>query len=241
MRPPRRDHRAGVRGEPRRPSAAREILREALRLGVDLIDTAHAYGRSEELIAEALHPYPEGLVIATKGGLRRGGLPDGRRERLRADCEESLRLLRLSTIDLWQLHEPDPEIPLEEQLGTIRELRDEGKIRYVGISNVPVGELRPARELVDIATVQNRFNLAESAADGVLRECEAAAIGFMPYAPIGMGNLADATARSRASPPAMGQRRRRSRSPGCSAGRPSCCRSPEPARPRTCARTSTPL
>ena len=169
---------------------AHAVLREAVRLGVTLIDTAHAYGRSEQLIAEALHPYPEGLVIATKGGLGRGGRPDGRPERLRADCEESLRRLRLDTIDLWQLHEPDPEIPLEEQLGTIRELRDEGKIRLVGISNVSVGKLRRARELVEIATVQNRFNLAERAGDGVLRECAAAAIGFMPYVPIGMGELA---------------------------------------------------
>ncbi len=130
----------GVRGEPR-PGAAREMLREAVRLGVDLIDTAHAYGRSEEMIAEALHPYPDGLVIATKGGLRRGGLPDGRPERLRADCETSLRRLRLNAIDLWQLHEPDPEIPLEEQLGAIRDLRDEGKIRFVGLSNVSLDEL----------------------------------------------------------------------------------------------------
>ena len=136
----------GVRGEPR-PSAAREILREAVRLGIDLIDTAQAYGRSEELIADALHPYPEGLVIATKGGLRRGGHPDGRSERLRADCEGSLRRLRLNTIDLWQLHRIDPEVPLEEQLGAIRELRDEGKIRFVGVSEVSVDELRPPREL----------------------------------------------------------------------------------------------
>jgi aryl-alcohol dehydrogenase-like predicted oxidoreductase len=179
----------GVRGEPR-PSAAHGMLREAVRLGVDLIDTAHAYGRSEELIAEALHPYPEGLVIATKGGLRRGGHPDGRPERLRADCEASLRRLRLDTIDLWQLHRIDPEIPLEEQFGTIRELRDEGKIRFVGVSEVSVDELRRARRLIDIVTVQNRFNLAEQAADDVLRECEAAAIGFFPWAPIAMGDLA---------------------------------------------------
>jgi aryl-alcohol dehydrogenase-like predicted oxidoreductase len=182
----------GVRGQPNSPHEARVILREAVRLGVDFIDTAHIYGRSEELIADALHPYPEGLVIATKGGLRRGGHPDGRPERLRADCEESLRRLRLDRIDLWQLHSPDPEIPLAEQLGTIRELRDEGKIRYAGISNVSIRELRRARELVDVATVQNRFNLSERADDDVLRECEAAAIGFMPYAPIGMGGLAGA-------------------------------------------------
>ena len=178
----------GVRGEPR-PGAAREILREAVRLGIDLIDTAQAYGRSEELIADALHPYPEGLVIATKGGLRRGGHPDGRPERLRADCEGSLRRLRLNTIDLWQLHRIDPEVPLEEQLGAIRELRDEGKIRFVGVSEVSVDELRRARRLVDIATVQNRFNLAERAADPVLEECEAEGIGFLPWAPIAMGDL----------------------------------------------------
>jgi pyridoxine 4-dehydrogenase len=182
----------GVRDPSVGSGDARDVLRAAVRLGVNLIDTAHAYGRSEEMIAEALHPYPEGLVIATKGGLRRGGLPDGRPERLRADCEESLRRLRLDTIDLWQLHEMDPGVPLEEQLGTIRGLRDEGKIRFVGLSNVSASELRRARELVDIATVQNRFNIAERAHDAVLHECEAAAIGFMPFAPIGMGDLAGA-------------------------------------------------
>jgi len=178
----------GVRGEPR-PSAAHEILREAVRLGVDLIDTAQAYGRSEDLIAEALHPYPEGLVIATKGGLGRGGRPDGRPERLRADCEGSLRRLRLDTIDLWQLHRIDPEIPLEEQFGVVRELRDEGKIRFVGVSEVSVDELRRARQMVDIVTVQNRFNLAERAAEDVLGECEAGGLGFLPWAPIAMGDL----------------------------------------------------
>jgi aryl-alcohol dehydrogenase-like predicted oxidoreductase len=105
----------GVRIESESSRPAREMLREAVRLGVDLIDTAHAYGRSEEMIAEALHPYPDGLVIATKGGLRRGGHPDGRPERLRADCEHSLRLLRLEQIDLWQLHRIDPDIALKEQ------------------------------------------------------------------------------------------------------------------------------
>jgi aryl-alcohol dehydrogenase-like predicted oxidoreductase len=165
------------------------MLREAVRLGVDLIDTARAYGRSEEFIAEALHPYPEGLVIATKGGLRRGGHPDGRPEQLRADCERSLRLLRLDTIDLWQLHRIDPAIPLEEQFGAIRELRDEGKIRFVGVSEVSLAELGRARRLVDIATVQNRFNLGEQAAHDVLRACEVERIGFMPWAPIAMGDL----------------------------------------------------
>jgi pyridoxine 4-dehydrogenase len=182
----------GMRDLSNGSGASRELLREVVALGANLIDTAHIYGRSEELIAEALHPYPEGLVIATKGGLRRGGLPDGRPERLRADCEESLRRLRLEVIDLWQLHDVDRDVPFEEQLGTMRELRDEGKIRFVGISNVSAGELRQARELIDIATVQNRFNLAEGTHAEVLQECESAAIGFMPFAPIGMGELAGA-------------------------------------------------
>lgn len=173
------------------PTAARKVLREAVRLGVDFIDTAQAYGPeiSERLIAEALHPYPEELVIATKGGLRRGGHPDGRPERLRADCESSLRRLRLDTIDLWQLHRIDPAIPLEEQFGTIRELRDEGKIRFVGVSEVSLDELRRARELIDVATVQNRFNHADQTADEVLRACEADQIGFIPWHPLAKGDL----------------------------------------------------
>jgi len=184
----------GVRDELRSPSAARTLLREAVRLGIDFIDTARIYGRSEELIAEALHPYPERLVIATKGGLRRGGHPDGRPERLRADCEDSLRRLRLDTIDVWQLHRIDPEIPLEEQFGVIRELRDEGKIRFVGVSEVTLEELARARQLVDIATVQNRFNLGERAAGDVLGACEENDIGFMPWAPMGMGDLLGSSA-----------------------------------------------
>jgi pyridoxine 4-dehydrogenase len=190
------------------PGASREMLREAVRLGVDFIDTAHAYGRSEEIIADALHPYPEGLVIATKGGLRRGGHPDGRPERLQADCEDSLRRLRLDRIDLWQLHRIDPAIPVEEQFGAIRELRDEGKIRFVGVSEVTAGELERARRLVDIATVQNRYNLAQRTADDVLEVCEADGIGFMPWAPIRTGGqpiqseaLAEVAARHGATPP----------------------------------------
>jgi pyridoxine 4-dehydrogenase len=195
-------------GEPEGPDASREMLREAVRLGVDFIDTAHAYGRSEEVIAEALHPYSEGLVIATKGGLRRGGDPDGRPERLRSDCEDSLRRLRLDRIDLWQLHRIDPAVPIEEQFGAIRDLRDEGKIRFVGVSEVSRGELERARELVDIATVQNRYNLAQRTADDLLEACEADGIGFMPWAPIRTGGqvihsdaLAEVAARHGATPP----------------------------------------
>ena len=126
----------GARSEPERPGAAAEMLRERCGWGVDFIDTARIYGDSELLIADALHPYPDGLVIATKGGLVRGGHPDGRPERLRADCEESLQRLRLDRIDVWQLHRIDPQVPLAEQFGAIRELRDEGKIRFVGVSEV---------------------------------------------------------------------------------------------------------
>jgi pyridoxine 4-dehydrogenase len=195
-------------GEAESAGASREMLREAVRLGVDFIDTARAYGRSEEVVAEALHPYPDGLVIATKGGLRRGGDPDGRPDRLRADCEDSLRRLRLDTIDLWQLHRIDPAVPVEEQFGVIRELRDEGKIRFVGVSEVTVRELENARELVEIATVQNRYNLAQRAAHEVLAVCEAEEIGFMPWAPIRAGGqvvssdaLTEVAARHGATPP----------------------------------------
>ncbi len=181
----------GVWNEPEDPRTALQVLREAVRLGVDFIDTAQAYGPevSERLIAEALHPYPDGLVIATKGGLSRGR-PDGRPERLRADCEGSLRRLRRDTIDLWQLHRIDPDVPFEEQFGAIRELRDEGKIRFVGVSEVSLEELRRASELVDVVTVQNRFNYADQTAEDVLEACEAGRIGFIPWHPLATGDLA---------------------------------------------------
>ena len=182
----------GVRDPQRDPASAHNLLREAVRSGVDFIDTAHIYGRSEELIAGALHPYPEGLVIATKGGLARGGNADGRPEVLRADCEESLRRLRVEAVDLWQLHRIDPGVPIEEQFGAIRELRDEGKIRFVGVSEVSLAQLAGARELIEIATVQNRFNFADRSAADVLDACEADSIGFMPWAPIAMGDLSEA-------------------------------------------------
>jgi pyridoxine 4-dehydrogenase len=132
-------------------------------------------------------------VIATKGGLRRGGHPDGRPERLRADCEDSLRRLRLDTIDLWQLHRIDPEVPIEDQFGAIRQLREEGKIRFVGVSEVSVDELHRARELIDITTVQNRFSVADQTAGDVLSACEADGMGFLPWAPMAMGDLAPAS------------------------------------------------
>lgn len=163
-----------------------------MRLGVGFIDTARSYGRSEDLIADALHPYPEGLVIATKGGLAAHGARDGRPERLRAECEESLRRLRLERIDLWQLHRIDPRVPLEDQLGTVRALRDEGKIRLFGLSEVSVPELRRARALIEVATVQNRYSVADRGHDEVVAECERDRIGFLPWFPLALGRLADA-------------------------------------------------
>jgi pyridoxine 4-dehydrogenase len=186
----------GVWGEPRDPDEARAVLREAVTLGVNFIDTAESYGPevSERLIGEALHPYPEDLVVATKGGFDRTGPGrwhvDCRPERLREECEGSLRRLKVDRIDLWQLHRIDPAVPLEDQLGAVRELRDEGKIRFFGLSEVSVEELARVREQVDVVTVQNRFNWADRAAEDLLGACEAEGIGFIPWFPLAAGDLA---------------------------------------------------
>ncbi len=175
---------------------ALRVLRRAVELGVDLIDTSDAYGPevSELLIAEALHPYPDGLVIATKGGLLRtesGAWPrDGRPEHLREACEGSLIRLRLDRIDLYQLHAPDPSVPFEETIGELARLRSEGKIRHVGLSNVSVAQLRQAQELVPIASVQNRYSLADRSAEDALKECERQGIAFLPWYPLAAGDLA---------------------------------------------------
>ncbi|MEV2198339.1 aldo/keto reductase [Streptomyces phaeochromogenes] len=182
----------GPRGEARDAVA---VLRRAVERGVTLIDTADNYGPSvaEELVAEALYPYPAGLVIATKGGVVRTG-PDawhieGRPERLRAMCEASLRRLRLDTIDLYQLHRLDPDVPMAEQLGTLDELRREGKIRHIGLDSVTAEQLAAARELTDIASVQNRYNLTDRASEPLLKLCEAHGIAFLPWFPLGNGSL----------------------------------------------------
>ncbi|MGX1911329.1 aldo/keto reductase [Streptomyces phaeochromogenes] len=171
------------------------VLRRAVERGVTLIDTADNYGPSiaEELVAEALYPYPAGLVIATKGGVVRTG-PDawhieGRPERLRAMCEASLRRLRLDTIDLYQLHRLDPDVPMAEQLGALDELRREGKIRHIGLDSVTAEQLEAARELTDIASVQNRYNLTDRASEPLLKLCEAHGIAFLPWFPLGNGSL----------------------------------------------------
>jgi len=187
----------GIWGPPEDPEEAERLLRRVLERGVDLIDTADSYGPevSEKLIAEALHPYPDGLLIATKGGLRRSGpgqwARDARPERLKECCEASLRRLKLDRIDLYQLHSPDNRVPLEESVGALKELRDEGKIRHVGVSNVSVEELERARAVVEVVTVQNRYNLEDRSSEDVLDACEAEGMGFIPWWPLAVGRLAE--------------------------------------------------
>jgi pyridoxine 4-dehydrogenase len=186
----------GIWGPPDDPEGAKAVLRRTVELGVNLIDTADSYGPevSENLIAEALHPYPDGLVIATKGGLRRTGPGqwphDAHPDRLRECIEGSLRRLRVDRIDLYQLHAPDPRVPLEDSLGALAEAQDQGKIRHIGVSNVSVDELERARAVVDVVTVQNRYNLVDRNSDDVLDACHAAGIGFIPWFPLAKGDLA---------------------------------------------------
>jgi aryl-alcohol dehydrogenase-like predicted oxidoreductase len=187
-----------VWGEPADPAAARALLRAALESGVELIDTSDAYGPrvNEEQIREALAPYPSELHVATKGGFTRPSagswVPNGRPEHLRAACEASLQRLGLERIDLYQLHVPDPKVPFEESVGALAELRAEGKIAHVGLSNVDLDQLRAAREIVPIASVQNEYNVGNRASDDVLDVCELDGIAFLPYFPIDAGDLAKA-------------------------------------------------
>ncbi|HWO16424.1 MAG TPA: aldo/keto reductase, partial [Solirubrobacterales bacterium] len=182
-------------GQPPNHEAALAVLRRAVELGINLIDTADSYGPevSEALIAEALHPYPANLVIATKGGLTRTGpgewSRDGSPQHLREACEGSLLRLKLDRIDLYQLHAPDSKVPYEESVGTLKDLRDEGKIRHVGVSNVSVAQLRLARTIVPVVSVQNRFNLDDRGSEDVLEECESEGLGFIPWFPLGRGDL----------------------------------------------------
>jgi pyridoxine 4-dehydrogenase len=186
----------GIWGPPPARDEAIRVLRRAVALGVTLIDTADSYGPyvSEELIHAALSPYPEDVVIATKAGLVRTGPgqwhPLGRPEYLRQEAEMSLRRLGLERIDLFQLHRPDPQVPWEDQIGALVALQREGKIRHIGLSNVSVPQLQAAREMATIATVQNRYNLADREAEPVLEFCESQGLGFIPWFPIGAGRLA---------------------------------------------------
>ena len=192
----------GVWGPPADRADALRVLRRAVELGVDLIDTADSYGPgvSEELIAEALAPYPQGLVIATKGGLTRPGpgewRRDGRPAHLRTACEASLKRLRTERIDLYQLHSPDPRVPLADSLGALVELQRAGKIRHIGISNVNAGELKLARSVAAIVSVQNRYNFTDRTSDPVLDACARDGIAFLPWYPLAAGSHATAADRA---------------------------------------------
>ncbi len=185
----------GIWGPPRDPDEAKRVLRRAVELGVDFIDTADFYGPevSEALICEALHPY-DGVTVATKAGLVRTGPgrwhPVGRPEYLRQQCEMSLRRLAVERIDLFQLHRIDPAVPAEDQFGLLADLRREGKVAEVGLSEVSVSDVEAAAAVVPIASVQNLYNLAERGSEDVLRHCEANGLGFIPWYPIASGELA---------------------------------------------------
>ncbi len=189
----------GSWGEPPDARAARALLRRAVELGVNFIDTADAYGPevSERLIAEAWHPYPRGLVIATKGGLTRPSRaewrPDGRPEHLRAACEASLKRLKLERIDLYQFHRPDPEVPLEDSVGELKRLQQQGKIRHIGLSNIDLGQLRKAQGIIKVVSVQNRYNIADRASEDVLAVCEREQIAFLPWGPLAQRAQTSAT------------------------------------------------
>ncbi|MFO7276907.1 MAG: aldo/keto reductase [Pseudomonadota bacterium] len=191
----------GIWGPPRDRRAAIEVLRRAVGLGVNLIDTADSYGPhvNEELIAEALHPYRQGLVIATKAGLTRPGPDEWRRnarpEHLRAACEGSLQRLRLERIDLYQLHAPDPEVPFEDSVGELARLQAEGKIRFIGLSNVGPDELAKAQRLVRVVSVQNRYNLEDRKWESMVDLCERQGIAFLPWYPLAAGPLTEARGR----------------------------------------------
>ncbi len=186
----------GVWGEPKDRETAKQVLRRAVELGVDFIDTADSYGPdvSEILIGEALAPFKQGLVVATKAGLVRTGpnrwLPVARPEYLQQEVEMSLRHLRTDKIDLWQLHRIDPKVPVEESLAPIKKLQQQGKIRFIGLSEVSVAEIEQVRKFVDIVSVQNEYNITTRKSEDVLNYCEREKIGFIPWYPVAAGKLA---------------------------------------------------
>jgi aryl-alcohol dehydrogenase-like predicted oxidoreductase len=186
----------GIWGEPRDPAVARTVLRRVVELGINLIDTADSYGPhvSERLLGEVLHPYPQDLVIATKGGLVRPGpgiwKSDARPEHLRLALEGSLSRLKVERIDLYQLHSPDSKVPFEDSVGALVDLKREGKIRHIGLSNVDEDELRRARALTPIVSVQNRYSVTDRESEGVLELCEKDGIAFLPWYPLDTGKLA---------------------------------------------------
>ncbi|MGA3186793.1 MAG: aldo/keto reductase [Bryobacteraceae bacterium] len=185
----------GIWGEPQDRDEALRVLRRAVELGINFIDTADSYGPkvSEQIIAEALYPYPPGLVIATKAGFERPG-PDqwkmnGHPAHLRSACEGSLLRLRLDRIPLYQLHRIDPAVPAEDQLGALKDLQAQGKIQHIGLSEVSVAQIEHARTIVPIVTVQNRYSVADQGAGDVVDYCERANIGFIPWFPLAAGKL----------------------------------------------------
>lgn len=186
----------GIWGEPKDPATAKQVLRRAVELGVNFVDTADSYGPevSERLIGEALAPYADGVVIATKAGFTRQGpnkwLAVGRPEYLHQEVEMSLRRLKLERIDLWQLHRIDPQVPVEESLGVIKKLQEQGKIRHVGLSEVKPDEIDQARKVVDIVSVQNQYNIADRRHEDVLEYCEKHKLAFIPWFPVAAGKLA---------------------------------------------------
>jgi aryl-alcohol dehydrogenase-like predicted oxidoreductase len=181
---------AGIWGPPADRDEAKAVLRRAIELGINFIDTADSYGPdvSEELIAQALYPYPDDLVIATKGGLERPGpnrwTVNGRPERLIEACEGSLRRLRLDQIPLYQFHRPDPAVPLEDSVGALASLKEQGKIRHIGLSNVNEEQLRRAQRLTPIVSIQNRYNVDDRQSESLVDLCEQEQLVFLPWAPI---------------------------------------------------------
>ena len=186
----------GVWGDPPEVSTAIAVLRRAIELGVNFIDTADSYGPqvSERLIAQALHPYPRGLIIATKGGFLRPAPDvwhhDASPEHLREACEGSLKRLKVDCIEVYQLHAPDPAVPLEDSIGALMRLSQEGKIRHIGVSNVSLDELKRCERLTPVVSVQNRYNLEDRRSEEVLSYCEGRSIAFLPWAPLGSGRHA---------------------------------------------------
>jgi pyridoxine 4-dehydrogenase len=188
----------GIWGAPAdRPGAIR-VLRRAVELGINFIDTADSYGPgvSEEIIAEALYPYPADLLIATKGGFERPGpdqwVENGRPEHLKSACESSLRRLRLDRIDLYQLHRIDPKVPTDDQLGALKDLQEQGKIKHIGLSEVSISQIQHAQKMVPIVSVQNRYSVSDRGSEDVLEYCERHKIGFIPWFPLAAGQLSGA-------------------------------------------------
>lgn len=187
----------GIWGEPADPEECRRVLRRVIDLGINFIDTADSYGPevSERLIGETLYPYPDDLVIATKAGLTRPGpgqwLPNGRPEYLKKQVEGSLRRLRVDELDILQLHRPDPKVPLEDSIGALIELKDQGKIRHIGLSNVSVEQLNQAERLTPIVSVQNRYNVFDRESEPMLEQCSLEELAFIPWRPVGGGDLGE--------------------------------------------------